>query len=179
MALTRLSAADAFAAEASREALFGNRSLDTDAARSGLDGIADHLAADASIRSDVGGAAAGCAPPGKLEAGEPQDEQTMPAQLRIGRERTSMADRSDDMVQAIVERNRKEAKQAEERSTAIGAAIAAGAFEIVVALGIVHVPPSGGINLNRLGGAALCGALGAAIGKWLGRPRSARSSRSR
>jgi outer membrane lipoprotein SlyB len=47
-----------------------------------------------------------------------------------------------------------------------------GAFQIVTALEIVHIPPSGGFSLYRLGGAVLCGVLGAAIGKWVGRPRT-------
>lgn len=83
-----------------------------------------------------------------------------------------MADQSDDMVRSIIDRNRKEAKRAEEKATAIGVALAVGTFQIVTALGIVHFPPSGGINLYRLGGAVLCGGLGAAIGKWVGRPRA-------
>jgi len=83
-----------------------------------------------------------------------------------------MADQSDGMVQSIIDRNRKEAKRAEEKSTAIGAALAAGAFQTVTALEIVHFPPSSSINLYRLGSAVLCGVLGAAIGKWVGRPRA-------
>ena len=83
-----------------------------------------------------------------------------------------MADQADGMVQSIIDRNRKEAKRAEEKSTAIGVALAVGAFQIVTALGILHFPPSSGINFYRLGGAVLCGALGAAIGKWVGRPRA-------
>ncbi len=83
-----------------------------------------------------------------------------------------MADQTDSMVQSIIDRNRKEAKRAEEKATVIGAVIAVGAFRLVIALGIVHVPPSSGINVYTLGGAALCAALGGVIGKWIGRPRS-------
>jgi hypothetical protein len=86
----------------------------------------------------------------------------------------NMADPSDSLVQAIIDGNRKEAKRVEEKSTAIGIALAVGAFQIVTALGIVHFPPSSGINLYRLGGAVVCGVVGAAIGKWVGRPRAAR-----
>ncbi len=85
-----------------------------------------------------------------------------------------MAEQPDSMVQSIVDRNRKESKKAEEKATVIGVAIAVGAFQIVTALGIVHFPPSSGINVYRLAGAALCGAIGAAIGKWIGRPRTGR-----
>ncbi len=81
-----------------------------------------------------------------------------------------MADQTDGMVQAIVERNRKEAKRAQEKSAAIGAAIAIGAFYIVTGLDVLHLPPSAGINVYRLIGVALCGALGGAIGNWIGRP---------
>ncbi|MGN6526591.1 MAG: hypothetical protein ACTHL8_09395 [Burkholderiaceae bacterium] len=85
-----------------------------------------------------------------------------------------MAEQPDSMVQSIIDRNRKEAGKAQEKATALGAVIAVGAFEIVTTLGIVQFPPSGGINLYRLGAAALCGALGAAIGNWIRRPRSRR-----
>lgn len=85
-----------------------------------------------------------------------------------------MTDQQDDMVQAIVERNRKEARQAEEKATMIGAAIAFGAFQIVVGLGIVHFPPANGINIYRLVCAAACGAIGAGIGRWIGRPKTRR-----
>ena len=85
-----------------------------------------------------------------------------------------MADEPDSMIQSIIDRNRKDAKRAEEKATAIGAAIAVGAFQVVIGLGIVHLPHSDGINLYRLAGAALCGALGAVIGKWVGRPRAKR-----
>lgn len=85
-----------------------------------------------------------------------------------------MTEQVDDMVQAIVERNRKEAKRAEEKATVIGGVIAVGAFELVVGLGIVHFPPTAGINVYRLLGAGLCGAIGGGIGKWIGRPKTRR-----
>ena len=83
-----------------------------------------------------------------------------------------MADQPDSMVQSIIDRNREDAKRAEEKAAVIGAVIAVGAFQIVTVLGIVHFPPSSGINVYRLIGAAVCGALGGVIGKWVGRPRS-------
>lgn len=85
-----------------------------------------------------------------------------------------MADQSDGMVQSIVDRNAREAKKARDKSTVIGAVIAVGAFEIVTALGIVPLPSSSGFSLYRLVGAAWCGAVGAALGKWIGRPTSER-----
>ena len=85
-----------------------------------------------------------------------------------------MTDQQDEMVKAIVERNRKDAKQAQEKAAMIGAAIAFGAFQIVVGLGIVHLPPTNGFNIYRLAGAALCGGIGGAIGKWLGAPKTRR-----
>lgn len=83
-----------------------------------------------------------------------------------------MTDQHDDMVQAIVERNRKEAKKAEEKAAVIGAVIALGAFQLVVGLGIVHFPPTEGINVYRLVCAGLCGAIGGGIGKWIGSPQA-------
>jgi hypothetical protein len=85
-----------------------------------------------------------------------------------------MTDQQDDMVQAIVERNRKEAKREEEKAMMIGAAIGAGAFHLAVMLGIVHLPAMSGINLYRTAGIAACGALGAVIGRWIARPRAKR-----
>ncbi len=82
-----------------------------------------------------------------------------------------MADQSDSMVQSIIDRNRKEAKKAEEKSTAVGLAIGVGAFELIVGLGVVHFPPSNGISLYRVAGAVICGSIGAAVGKWIARPR--------
>jgi hypothetical protein len=82
-----------------------------------------------------------------------------------------MMDPADSMVQSIIDRNRKAAKRAEEKATAIGAGVALCAFEIVTAVGVVHLPLLGGINLYEPVGFALCGALGAAIGKWMGRPK--------
>lgn len=85
-----------------------------------------------------------------------------------------MTEEPDSIVQSIIDRNRKEGKKAEEKAAVIGVVIAVGAFQIVTALGIVHLPPSSGINVYRLAGAALCGAIGAGIGKWIGKPRSRR-----
>jgi hypothetical protein len=109
---------------------------------------------------------------GKLERFSLQTKRTILGTARDQKRGKVMADQSDSMVQSIIDRNRKEAKKAEEKATVIGAVIAVGGFQLVTALGIVHFPPSSGINLYRLIGAALCGALGGAIGKWIGRPRS-------
>lgn len=83
-----------------------------------------------------------------------------------------MTEQTDSMVQSIIDRNRKEARQAQEKATAIGGAIAFGGFQLAVGLGVLHFPPSNGINLYRLAAAAGCGVLGGAIGNWIGRPRS-------
>jgi hypothetical protein len=83
-----------------------------------------------------------------------------------------MEQRPDGMVQSIIDRNREEAKRDEDKAAAIGAVIAVVAFEVAVGVGIVHFPQARGINLYRVGGAAVCGAVGAVIGKWVGRPRS-------
>jgi hypothetical protein len=90
-----------------------------------------------------------------------------------------MTEQTDSMVQAIIDRNRKEAKQAQDKATALGAGIAIGGFQIAVALGVLHFPPSNGINVYRLVAAACCGAVGGAIGKWLGRPRGGKQAARR
>jgi hypothetical protein len=83
-----------------------------------------------------------------------------------------MTEQTDSLVQAIIDRNRKEAKQAQDKAMALGAGIAIGGFQLAVGLGVLHFPPANGINVYRLVAAACCGVVGAAIGKWLGRPRS-------
>jgi len=43
-----------------------------------------------------------------------------------------MTEQTDSMVQSIIDRNRKEAKHAQEKATAIGGAIAFGGFQLAV-----------------------------------------------
>ena len=73
------------------------------------------------------------------------------------------------MVQAIIDRNRKAAKAEQEKSALAGFAIAFVGFQLVATFGL-HLQSGQGIDLYRLGGAALCGAIGGAIGNWFGRP---------
>jgi hypothetical protein len=84
------------------------------------------------------------------------------------------ADRTDSLVQAIVDRNRKTAKAQEDKATFIGGVIGAGAFQLVAVFG-VHFHAGQGIDLPRLAGAVAFGATGAAIGKWIGRSRNGKT----
>ncbi len=85
-------------------------------------------------------------------------------------------DHTDSMLHEIVERNRKAAKQDQDKASMAGVAVAVVAYELVIRF-VLDTHPTGGFDLARMGGAAVCGAIGGAIGNWVGRPKKKPAAR--